>query len=106
MISAPTELSHGVHTSLPWSVVETAGIIAHSYYLAGSDDVYVARLNPPLPISQPHRAAASLKIGEHEEVVGVRVPGRFARGELPTEPYGTRRNFCARTHPSTGCYQP
>src|SRR5215208_8479036 len=74
-------------------VVEAARIIAHSHHLAGGDDVHVARLYPPLPVPQPHRAAAPLEVGEHEEVVGVRVPGRLARGELPTEPYGTHRRY-------------
>jgi len=62
--------------------VETALIIAHSHYLARGDEVQVARLYPPLPITQPHRAAASLDVGEHEEVVGVRVRGRLARGSF------------------------
>ena len=54
---------------------------------------YVGRMQDlPLPVPQPHRAAAPLEVGEHEEVVGVRMSGwRPARGEPPTEPYGTHR---------------
>jgi hypothetical protein len=50
-----------------------AARVARPHHLAGCNDVHVARLHPPLPVAQPHRAATPLEVGEHEEVVGVGV---------------------------------
>jgi len=50
-----------------------AARVADPHDLSRRDDVRVAGLYSPLPLPQPHRAAAPLEVGENEEIVGVGV---------------------------------